>query len=328
MLGRRAQLARIIHDNLLRAHAHVGLDGGHGALRHLVVGLVAAQRALHGHLVLAGEVLLVHADGILAGQALQPAYHKLDVGGEHVHGAHDEHLVLAPGHVDTRQRAPALARVGGHVADVARAEADHGTRLLHERGVHQLARLARCQHLAGRRVHRLHEYLVLHDMQAVVRLARGGAGTVDVGQAVEVHDLRTPEVLDALARRRDGAARLAGHDDGVDVEIGARVVALLLRHLAQVPRVGRRRPDDGRLVLLQHEQQAVRGHGAHPDGQRAQALRADDVGAAHVQREVERMHVAVVRAHAGLPEQARLGVLPQVEVLLREGAHRGDARGA
>lgn len=113
-----------------------------------------------------------------------------------------------------------------------------------------------------------------------------------------------------------------------DVEIGARVVALLLRHLAQVPRVGRRRPDDGGLVLLQHEQQAVRGHGAHPDGQRAQALRADDVGAAHVQREVERMHVAVVRAHAGLPEQARLGILPQVEVLLREGAHRGDARGA
>ena len=39
------------------------------------------------------------------------------------------------------------------------------------------------------------------------------------------------------------------------------------------------------------------------------------------------VHVAVVRAHAGLPEQARLGVLPQVEVLLGEGAHRGHARG-
>ena len=99
-------------------------------------------------------------------------------------------------------------------------------------------------------------------------------------------------------------------DDGVDVEVFLGVEALLLGDLAEVPRVGRRRPDDGGLVLLEHEQQAVGRHGTHPDGQRAQALRADDVGAAHVQGEVQAVHVAVVRAHARLPEQTSLGVLP------------------
>ena len=133
----------------------------------------------------------------------------------------------------------------------------------------------------------------------------------------------------ALARGRDGAACLAGHDDGVDVEVAASGRSPFpSRSRPDATRRTRRRPDDGGLVLLQHEEQAVGGHGAHPDGKRAQTLRADDVGAADVQREVERMDVAVVRAHAGLPEQARLGVLPQVEVLLREGAHRGNAGGA
>ena len=40
------------------------------------------------------------------------------------------------------------------------------------------------------------------------------------------------------------------------------------------------------------------------------------------------MNVTVVRTHTSLPEQTSLGVLPQVEVLLREGAYRGNARGA
>ena len=230
--------------------------------------------------------------------------------------------------MNARQRAAAFAGVSAHVADVARAETDHRASLLAQRRVHQLARLTRSQHFAGRRIHRLHEDLVLHDVQAVVRLARSGAGTVDIGQAVEVDHLRAPEVLDGLARGLDGATRLAGHDDGVDVEVFLGVEALLLGDLAEVPRVGRRRPDDGGLVLLEHEQQAVGRHGAHPDGQRAQALRADDVGAAHVQGEVQAVHVAVVRAHARLPEQTSLGVLPQVEVLLREGADRGHARRA
>ena len=230
--------------------------------------------------------------------------------------------------MDAAQGAPALALLGGEVADISGAEADHGTSLLHERGVHQLAHLAGGQHLARGRIHRFHEDLVLHDVQAVLRLAHGRAGAVDVGEPKEVDHLRVPQLLDGLAGALDGAARLAGHDDGVDREVGTRVEALLLDLLAERPGIGRARPDDGGLVLLQHEDEAVARHRAYPDGERAQALGTDDVRAAHVQGEVQAVHVAVGRAHAGLPEQPRLGVLPQIEVLLGKGAHRRHARGA
>ena len=139
--------------------------------------------------------------------------------------------------MDATQSAAALALLGGEVADVTGAEADHGASLLHERGVHKLAHLTGGQHLACGRVHRLHEDLVLHDVQAVVRLAGRRARTVDVGQAEKVDHLRVPQVLDGLARALDGAARLAGHDDRVDREVGARIEALLLDLLAQSPGV-------------------------------------------------------------------------------------------
>ena len=224
--------------------------------------------------------------------------------------------------------AAAAALLGGNVADVAGAEADHRAGLLHERGVGQLAHAAGLEHLARDRVDGLHENLILNDVQAVLRLAHGGAGAVDVGQAEEVDHVRAPQLLDALARGFDGTARLTCDDDGADAEVVARVEALLLDLLAQGPGVGGAGPDDGGLVLLQHEDQTVGGDGAGPNGKRAQALRADDVGAADVQGEVQAVDVTVVGAHAGLPEQTGLGVLPQVEVLLREGADRGHAGGA
>ena len=167
---------------------------------------------------------------------------------------------------------------GGNVADVAGAEADHRAGLLHERGVGQLAGAAGLEHLAGDRVDGLNEDLVLHDMQAVLRLAHGRAGAVDVGQAEEVDHVRAPQLLDALARGFDGTARLTCDDDGADAEVVARVEALLLDLLTQGPGVGGAGPDDGGLVLLQHEDQTVGGDGAGPDGQCAQTLRADDVG--------------------------------------------------
>ena len=114
----------------------------------------------------------------------------------------------------------------------------------------------------------------------------------------------------------------------MDGEVLLRVVALGLGLLAQLPCIGRRGPDDGGLVLLEHEEQAVAGDGTHPDGGGAQVLRADRVRAAHVEGEVKAVDVAVCGAHACLPEEARLGHLPQVEVLLSEGAHGRHAGGA
>ena len=111
----------------------------------------------------------------------------------------------------------------------------------------------------------------------------------------------------------------------MDAEVLARVEPFLLRLLAKRPSIRGGRPDDGRLILLQHEQQAVGRNRTHPDGERAELLCAHDVGAADVEREVQPVHIAVVRTHTRLPEKARFGRLPQVEVLLREGAHRGNA---
>ena len=111
----------------------------------------------------------------------------------------------------------------------------------------------------------------------------------------------------------------------MDAEIFARVEPLFLRFLAKRPSVGRGRPDNGRLILLQHEQQAIGRHRTNPDGERAEFLRAHNVGAADVEREVQPVHIAVVRTHTRLPEEARFGRLPQVEVFLCEGAYRGNA---
>ena len=99
------------------------------------------------------------------------------------------------------------ALLGADVADVARAEANHRTRFLHEGGVHELAHLAGFEHVTRVGVNRLNEDLVLHDVQAVLRLAHGRAGAVDVGEAEEVDHLRAPQLLDRLTCRLDGAAR-------------------------------------------------------------------------------------------------------------------------
>ena len=123
-------------------------------------------------------------------------------------------------------------------------------------------------------------------MQAVFCLAHRCTCAVDVGQTEEIDDLSAPQILDRLTRRRDRTARLACDDDGVDAEIFARVEPLLLRFLAKRPSVGRGRPDNGRLILLQHEQQAIGRHRTNPDGERAEFLRTHNVGAADVERKV------------------------------------------
>ena len=282
--------------------------------------------ALDGDLVLGRVVLVVHANLVFAGQALVLADDGLDVGREDVDGADDEHLVLAAEDVDTARSATAAARRLVDPADVAGAEADHGTRVLEQRGVDDFALLAVGQHLAGHGVNGLDENLVLDQVQAVFLLAHACAGAVYVGQAEEVVDLCAPDLLDGMARGLDGAAGLTGDDDRAQVgEILLGVIALLDCLLAEQPGVRGRRPHVGRLVVLHGPQQARGRHGADPDAQRAEVLGADDAGAADVQREVHAVQVAVVWTHADLPEQTGLGIHEVVEVLLVERAHRGNA---
>ena len=164
-------------------------------------------------------------------------------------------------------------------------------------------------------------------MQAVLRLAHGGAGAEDIRQAVEVIDLRAPQVLNGLPGRLDRAAQLTGHDDLFDIQVLLGINAGLERLFPQLPGIGRAGPDDGGLIGLEHKEQALAGQRAAPDAQGAEVLGADDVRAAHIEGEVEGMDIPVVGPHADLPEPAALRFLELIKILLGEGAHGGHAGG-
>ena len=85
--------------------------------------------------------LLAEDQQVVGRQRRHPADQLLDLRGEHVHAADDEHVVGAAGDlVDAAHRARSRRQQPG---EVARAVADHRQRLLGERGEHQLARRCR-----------------------------------------------------------------------------------------------------------------------------------------------------------------------------------------
>ena len=317
-----------MYDDAVGLDADAGLEGGRNLGGYLVIRFRVVRVLLDLDRVLAGEILLKYADEVLAGDAVQLADDRLDITGEDVDGGDDEHVILAAVDVDTAVGSAAGA--GGVVdpADVAGAEPDQRAGVLAQGGEDQLAHLTGLEHFAGVNVHRLHEDVVLGDVQAVLGFAHGGAGAENVGQAVEIVHLGAPQVFDGLAGRVDGAAQLTGDDDFLDVQILLGVDARFQRLLAQLPCVGRAGPDDGGLVGLQHEEQALAGERAAPDAERAEVLGTDDVGAADVQREVQRVDITILRPHADLPEPAAFGVLEFVEIFFGEGAHRRYAGGA
>ena len=254
---------------------------------------------------------------------------RLDVAGEEVDALDDEHVVEPAVHALQADRgASAAAGLRGERDDVAGAEADHRAGGLLEGGEHQLAPGAFFHRLVGAGVEHFDEDVVLGPVQAVLLLAHAGAGAEDVRQAVVVIHRGAPQGLDALAGLGDRAAGLAGHEDALHRQVAARVDAFLEGRLAQVPGVGRRRPDRRHLKLPQDRQQPLGRHRAGVDRQRAELLGAQHAGPADEQREVERVGVAVLRAQAGRPELARLVVDPVVEVGGAEGRRGGHAGGA
>ena len=111
----------------------------------------------------------VDDDLVVGLHALDLQQHRLDLRGEDVDAADDQHVVGAAGdllHAD--QRAAAGARSRGAGGDVARAVADDRQRLLGERREDQLAPLPVGQRLAGLRVDDLGEEVVLEDVQAAL----------------------------------------------------------------------------------------------------------------------------------------------------------------
>ena len=163
-------------------------------------------------------------------------------------------------------------------------------------------------------------------MKSVLRLAHCGTGAENIGQSVEVVNLCAPDILDCLSGGVDRAAELAGNDDFLDIQVLLGVNAALQGFFAELPCVRRRRPNYGWLIGFQHKQQAFARERTTPDAERAEILRADNVGSTYIEREVERVNIAVVRTHTDLPEPAAFGILKLVKILLGEWAHGGNSR--
>jgi len=165
-------------------------------------------------------------------------------------------------------------------------------------------------------------------VEAVLFLAHPSAGTENVGKAVVVINISTPQGFDAAAGFRNGAAGFAADDDLVHRQILLDIQALLNGGFPQIPGVGRGGPDGGGLELLQDGQQFFRGQGARVDREGAQLLGSQDAGTADEEGKVQGVAVPVRGAQAAGPELASFVIDPVVKVLGREGGGGGYPGGA
>ena len=151
------------------------------------------------------------------------------------------------------------------------------------------------------------------------------ARTVDLGQAVDVEDLDTQFVGDALAHL---LAPTLGADNALaQVELVAQ--AALLDLLGQQQRIAGRARDDGGMQILHHLQLLLGVAGAHGDGHGAQALAAQleaDAGSPQAITGSDLNAVGVRDARRLIAAREHGG--PIVDVLLRIGDDDRGARGA
>ena len=188
VLGTGIQTAVRMHDDTRRLDADPRLERCGDLCRDGLVVLRVIGVLLDLDRVLVREILLEDADEVFAGDAVLLADDRFNIAREHIDGGDDEHVVLTPEDVDPAVRSAALARRLVDAADVAGAEADQRSCVLAERREDQLAGLAGRQDLAGVEIDRLHEDVVLRDVQAVVIFALCRARAENVGQSVEVVD--------------------------------------------------------------------------------------------------------------------------------------------
>ena len=193
----------------------------------------------------------------MRGDTLDAREHVLDLAREHVRSADDEHVVAARADLlHTRMRAAAAALLGNDARQVVRTVAKHRDAFFVERRQNELAHLAFRHGLAGHRVDDLPQEMVLGYVlhialsKALARHARPH----DLGQPVVVgaHDVHA--VLDfRLERRRAG---LAAEKPDAQRRL-LPIVAHLFPHLANMERVGGRRDDHSRTVVLDHLDMAL-----------------------------------------------------------------------
>ena len=316
-----------------------GTDAQHGAqlgddvLLDLFDGtdLVGEEGLAHLHVDVQGirVVLAAHDDLIVGGQvaAADLQQHFLDLRGEDVHAADDEHIVGAAhglGHADV---GPA-AGTGGPIqhADVAGAVAQQGEGLLGDGGEDQLALGAVGQDLAGVGVDDLGDEVVLTEVHAVLLGALvGDAGAGKLGQAINIIGLDAQLALDVAAHLlRPG---LGTEDAGLELDLIPQ--AALVDALGQESGVRGGAAEDGGAEVTHELDLPVRVAGGHGQGQAA-----DLVGAAVQTRAAGEEAVAIgdvdhiVLGAAGGHDGAGAAVLPQVYVVLGVEGHHAAAGGA
>ncbi len=211
----------------------------------------------------------VHVDGKLADLG-EAAHDVLDGAREDVDAAHDHHVVDPPDHPagEAQEAAPALAGLGGDPHPVAAAVAQERHPRPPQVGQHQLALPRRRPRLG---VDHLADELALVHVQARLRLALEPPGP-HLRRPGVVVTARPPGRLDPRLRRRHARPRLAGVDRDVDAGVD-QVDPLLLRHLRQVQRIGRRADQHRDVVLEDRLRPLIRRHAAPRHRQRPAALR-------------------------------------------------------
>ena len=186
-----------------------------------------------------------------------------DRAGMDVVAAQDDHVVHAAADAADQpgQRPAARARRRIDAHQIAGAIAQQRAADAAEVRDDQLALRPRRHGLARRRVDDLDDELGFEHVQAA------GVGDAlhghrpDFGHAGVVEDAGAPGRLDAAARGRDAAARLAGHDDRPHRRT-RQVDAFLAGRLRQPQGVGRRTEHDGRLVVAEKPQAGGAAHAA------------------------------------------------------------------
>ena len=193
----------------------------------------------------------------MRGDTLDAREHVFDLAREHIRAADDKHVVATGADLlHARVSASAATLLGDNARQVVRAIAKNGNTLFVERRQNELAHLPFRHWLSRCRIDDLPQEMVLRD---VLHVALGEA----LARDARAHHLSQPVVVGAydmhaaldfrLKRRRAGLAA-----EKPDAQRRLRpIVAHLFPHLANVERVGGRRDDNSRTVVLDHLDMAL-----------------------------------------------------------------------
>ena len=256
-------------------------------------------------------------------------HHILDLAGEHVHAADDEHVVGASMQaINATMRASASAFARNDARDVARAIAHHGRSFAVNRGNHKLAPFAIRQNLTGSGVDDLGDEVIFRQVQArLLQAFNSHAGAHGLGQAVNVKHLVTQLVFQFLAE-------VVGHGLGaVDAELQREFLLGVKTHgkrsIGNVHGIRRRAAQDGGSHGTQDANLTLGiARGCRNSGttcgnaavMSAQAAREQTVAVTH-------LHDVVLVAFTQL-NAARKAIAPELQVVISVSAHRSNARGA